>query len=256
MATRGFLLWPGLAGPTCVVPGTWYRSAPTVNTHSEYPKYRKYRGILNSWERESNSFTHHHCQPRPVLSPIKACTASLKISPVVPLRSTRWTSSFSWQVYGGLLFHQITIDVVALQCLWLLWPWCPLPTPTEAGRPLHGSRNSRNGSLQSAVVELVLRLKHHRVGLDSWDSVLLKKSSLAQGTRSWLLRTFPVQQKILVQHFKINIFQHEYSWYIFNSHSLNIPPLKGCHFHFPVLFRCPNDNNNNYCNHNYRNNSR
>ena len=38
---------------------------------------------------------------------------------------------------AGFLFHRITIDVVALQCLWLLWPWCPLPTPTEAGH--HGS---------------------------------------------------------------------------------------------------------------------
>ena len=160
---------------------TWYHSAPTDSPFTTVSSAQWSAGNIEftrnpEFLRESNSFTHHHCQPRPVLSPIKSWPASLKISPVVPLRSTRWTSSFSWQVYGRLLFHQITIDVVALQCLWLLWPWCPLPTPTEAGRPLHGSRNSRNGSLPGAVLELVLRLKHHRVGFENGQALLLQIS--------------------------------------------------------------------------------
>ena len=76
-------------------------------------------GILNSWERVTPSPLH--------------CTASLKISPVVPLRSTRWTSSFSWQVIWRASFSSnhnwcccTSVFVVAVALM---------PTPTEARRP-------------------------------------------------------------------------------------------------------------------------
>ena len=104
--------------------GAWY--VVPLGSHGEYPqwipeisKYRKYRGILNSWERESNSFSLHHCQPAPPLWR----SVQLFLS---DQQDELQVSPGRYMAGCGLLSHQITIDVVALQCLWLLWPWCPL----------------------------------------------------------------------------------------------------------------------------------